>query len=354
MTIAADNPQHDSAPVDQSENRPPAAWLAELEAHIWAMHPTVLASLVSLARAGTPLETAIERVAPETLRKGRPPAIRGGIAKVNLKGVLMPGGGLMGMLFGLGDPLQEFRKGLQDALASPDVGAVIIEVDSPGGSTDFIPEAAAEVRAAAGGAKPIVAHVNTMAASAAYWIASQADEIVATPSGLAGSIGVFSTHRDASKMYDEMGVKTTLISAGKYKVEANPFEPLSADARAHIQEDVNYFYDLFTADVARGRGVDQQAVVDGYGEGRVLPARAAKSAKLIDRVETLGETVARLSSRSRTPATTSAEADAGADPTVKAEADEAGANEEQAHLLARLEGTGLLQDHAWDKMQPAS
>lgn len=341
-----------------AEGKAPAAWLAEMEAHVWAMHPQVLSTLILLARAGTPADAALEAASPEALRRGRPPSIRGSIAKVNLKGVLSPGGGsLLGMLFGLGNPLDDFRESFAAAMADPNVGHVLIDIDSPGGVTDLIPEAAAEMRdLRASSGKGVTAFVNTMSASAAYWLASQADEIVVTPSGMTGSIGVYAAHRDVSKMQDELGIKTTLIKAGKFKTEGNPFEPLSQEALDHIQSDVNYFYDLFTADVAKGRGVDQQAVIDGYGQGRVLPAKDAKSAGLVDRIETLSETVARLSSRAKAPAlTTAAEADAGAENTVTAEAD-AGADTltEQALHMARLEGLSILQDRAASKMQPDS
>lgn len=354
--------QNTNEPVPQNESqesdRAPAAWLAELESHIWAIRPEVLGSLVRLARAGTPAETAIQAVDTEAVRRrGRPPNIKGNIGKVNLKGILMPGGGsLLAMLFGLPSPLEAFQMGFMEAMGDDEIGAILIDVDSPGGVTDGIPEAAKMVRDARGKGKPIVAHVNTMACSAAYWIAAQADEIVSSPSGISGSIGVYAAHRDVSKMMDEAGIKTTLISAGKYKVTGNPFEPLSDEARDQIQEDVDYFYDLFTKEVALGREVKQSEIKAGYGEGRALPAEPAKAAKLVDRVETLVETVGRMSSRSRPSLAPSADADAGADPTVNdAEAD-AGADEsdEHAHLLARLEGHALLQDRAAEKMQPAA
>jgi ClpP class serine protease len=78
--------------------------------------------------------------------------------------------------------------------------------------TDGIPELAAEIRAARG-KKPIVAVANYRAASAAYWLGSQADEFVASPSADVGSIGVFAAHEDVSGMQEKLGVKTTLISA---------------------------------------------------------------------------------------------------------------------------------------------
>ena len=282
---------------DKAKNgEQPGTWLGEIEGHLWAMRPEALSTLLQLAASGQ-LSARMEAEVEAARRRGRPSAISGGVATVSLKGVLAPVGGLLAMLFGLENPLDTFRAGMREAIADPDVGAIVIEIDSPGGVVDGIPEAAAELRALRG-TKPIVAHANTLAASAAYWMAAQADEVVVTPSGAIGSIGVYATHRDMSGALKMMGVETTLISAGKFKTDGSPFQPLSDQAREHIQEDVDHFYSMFTADVAKGRGVKQSDVKGGYGEGRVLNAKAALAAHLVDRVETMGETIARLGSRS--------------------------------------------------------
>lgn len=274
-----------------------SAWLAEIEGHLWAMRPEALHILCAHAASGH-IPVSAEQIEAARSR-GRPRSIHGGVARVPLKGVLMPLGGFLALLFGDYNPLDSFLSSLHEAHGDDEVGAIVIEVDSPGGVVDGIPEAAAAVRALRGQGKPIIAVANTLAASAAYWIASQADEVVVTPSGAVGSIGVYATHRNMSGALEMMGVETTLISAGKFKTEGNPYEPLSDDAKEAIQQDVDDFYGMFVADVAKGRGAKATEVKGGYGEGRVLNAKRALSDKLVDRVETLGETVARLSSRSR-------------------------------------------------------
>jgi signal peptide peptidase SppA len=307
--------------ADENKQEPPGAWLAEIEGHLWAMRPESLQSLVQLAAAGHLGVTMTAEAVEAARTRGRPRAISGGVARVPLKGVLAPMGGLFAMLFGDFNPLDAFRSAMHEAMADNDVGAIVVEVDSPGGVVDGIPEIAAELRALRG-SKPIIAVSNTMAASAAYWIASQADEVVVTPSGAVGSIGVYATHRDVSGAMKLMGVETTLISAGKYKTDGNPWEPLSDSAREAIQADVDDFYSMFVADVAKGRGASVKDVKSGYGEGRVLNARRALEAKLVDRVETVNETVARLSSRSR-GGIARAEAEAGAREIEAAAAAEA-------------------------------
>jgi signal peptide peptidase SppA len=194
--------------------------------------------------------------------------------------------------------VQRFTGAFRAALADPDVASIVIDVDSPGGQVDAVEELSTEIFKARG-TKPITAVVNTMAASAAYWIATAADEMVVTPSGGVGSIGVFAMHEDISEMAAMQGVKVSLISAGKYKVEANPFEPLTDEAREAIQQRVDEYYGMFVSAVARNRGVSRSAVRGGYGEGRMVGAKEAVASGMADRVGTLDETISKLASGRR-------------------------------------------------------
>jgi signal peptide peptidase SppA len=344
---------------DKQEFTPGAA-LAELEGHVWALRPEVFGQLVSLAQAGRLVESfradaahvedmvviTAEELEVEAARRGRPKTIQGGIARIPLKGVLMPVGGILAMLFGIPDPITMFRGRLQQALEDPDIGGVVMDIDSPGGVVDQIPELAAEIREAAK-SKPITAIANVQAASAAYWLGSQASEFVVTPSGDAGSIGVYATHQDLSGRAEQLGVKVTLVSAGKYKTEGNPYEALGDEARAHIQEDVDTYYDMFTTDVALGRSaatsekVKKSDVVNGYGEGRSLTAKAAVEAKIADRVESIGGMTVRLLSRSRDPLALAAEAEAGAALANDEEAEADAGAEDRAREKERA-GAGLF------------
>jgi capsid assembly protease len=179
------------------------------------------------------------------------------------------------------------------AMDDTDVSAIVLEWDSPGGAALGLTEAHADLRAMRG-RKPLLSHVNHMAASAAYWLATATDAISVSPSGEVGSIGVFTAHRDLSGAYERAGVKTTLISAGKFKTEGNPYSPLSAEALAATQERVNEIYSLFVADVARGRGRNQAEVRDGFGEGRMVSAKRAVKLGMADQTETLNAAISRL------------------------------------------------------------
>jgi signal peptide peptidase SppA len=164
---------------------------------------------------------------------------------------------------------------------------------SPGGVVTGTDELSSQIFAARG-TKPIIAHVNGYAASAAYWIASAADEIVVTSSGQVGSIGVIGVHDDVSAALEKMGVKKTIISSGKYKAEGSPFGPLSDEARTHRQQEADAYYDDFVRAVARNRNVSLSAVRDGFGQGRMVRAEAAIAEGMADRIATLDETIARF------------------------------------------------------------
>ena len=178
------------------------------------------------------------------------------------------------------------------AMASRQVDAVVFDVDSPGGTVSGVPELAARL-AAARGLKPMIAVANSLMASAAYWLASAADEVLITPSGEAGSIGVYTTHEDWSKALEQDGINVTAISAGRRKLEGAPWLPLSEEAAANLRERVDEVYEWFVKAVAANRGASQKAVCEGYGEGAVLGAEQAVKANLADRIGTLEDAIQR-------------------------------------------------------------
>ncbi len=253
----------------------------------WAMLPTHLAALVEIVERRAAAATLTADEIQERITAG--PGLKssyaeGDVAVLPIYGAVVPRANLFTDISGA-TSLQRFQAALRQAAADPTIAAILLDVNSPGGCVDLVPETAADIRAARG-QKPVVAVCNTMAASAAYWLACQADEVVITPSGSAGSIGVFLAHDDVSAAMEMEGVKTTLIAAGRYKVEGNCYEPLTDEARQTLEGLVRDFYGMFTADVAKGRGVTAADVRGGFGEGRLLYGKAAVAAGLADRVDT--------------------------------------------------------------------
>jgi capsid assembly protease len=197
---------------------------------------------------------------------------------------------------GAGTSIQKLQGQFRQALDDPDCKAIVLDVDSPGGSVEGVMELASEIYAARK-QKPITAVCNSMACSAAYWLASAASEVVCTPSGQCGSIGVYMMHQDESEALKKDGVKITVIKAGKYKTEGNPSEPLSQEAYDAFLGKVNDYYGMFVKAVAQYRGVSQNAVREGYGQGRSLLAANAVKENLADRIgpldDVLGEALGR-------------------------------------------------------------
>ena len=199
---------------------------------------------------------------------------------------------------GINTSTETLGQRIKDAVNDQAIGAIVLDIDSPGGSVYGVAELADQIYAARE-SKPVIASVNSLSASAAYWIASAASEIVITPGGEAGSIGVYAAHKDMSAQLEQAGVKVTLISAGQYKTEGNPFEPLSDEAREAIQASVNQYYNAFTAGVARNRGVKHNAVLTGYGQGRTLGAEQAIREGLADRIGTFADVIDGLRSNTK-------------------------------------------------------
>lgn len=187
----------------------------------------------------------------------------------------------------------EISAALKQALADESVSTIVFDIDSPGGDVQGLPELHAEMLRARE-TKRTVAVANTLAASAAYWLASAAGEVVASPSAMVGSIGVLTVHEDHSQAYAADGVVPTIVSAGKYKGEVSPFGPLSEEARATLQARVDAFYEMFVKGVAKGRGTTAAKVRSDFGEGRVVLASDALAAGMVDRVATFDETIQRL------------------------------------------------------------
>jgi len=183
----------------------------------------------------------------------------------------------------------------------PEIKAIVIPIDSPGGGVYGVDELAAEIRASRG-AKPIVAVADSQAASAAYWIASAADRFVVTPGGDVGSIGVLGLHTDLSGAQEKAGMKTRVFSFGKYKAENNPFAPLTEESAARQQARVDAIGERFVHAVAENRRVPVATVRSGYGEGRLLNAKEALAAGMVDEIDTLDHVIERLRERPTTRA----------------------------------------------------
>ena len=218
---------------------------------------------------------------------------QGSVAVIPVFGVISQRMNLMSAMSG-GTSTEVLTKQIREAAADPNISAIVMNMDTPGGTVSGVTEAHSAIMDARN-KKPIVAAVNAMSGSAGLWLMSAATEITITPSGSAGSLGVYAMHVDDSAALEKEGVKVTYVAAGKFKTEGNPHEPLGDEAKAYLQEHVEEAYAMFVADVAKGRGLSIKDVKENFGQGRMLNAQAAKAAGMIDKIETFEQTLARVS-----------------------------------------------------------
>jgi len=293
----------------------PSLLVAECLTTPWALMPDrlhALASILTRWSSGISADTdtlkriEADRAARDARRQTRSTQSTGNIAVLPLYGVITQRGNMVNDLSGPGSTsTEQFSSVLRELIADESVSQILIDIDSPGGSVYGVAELAEEIFFARS-TKPVIAIANSLAASAAYWIGSAASEFYITPGGEVGSIGVWQAHQDFSRALEEAGVKTTLICAGKFKVEGNPYHPLDPDAQAFMQSRVDDYYAAFTKAVARGRGVPIGEVRDGMGQGRVFGAEAALSQRMVDGIATFDDVLKKMrrvaAQQSRPPA----------------------------------------------------
>ena len=217
----------------------------------------------------------------------------GSVAVIPMTGIISHRMSMMDEISGGGGgSTQALTAAFRQALEDGNCKAIVFDVDSPGGSVEGVMELAQEIYEARK-TKPITAVCNAMACSAAYWLASAASDLVVTPSGQCGSIGVYMLTQDVSKALEQEGVKINLIKYGKYKAEGHPSQPLSDEAQAYLQSQVDSMGAMFIKAVAQHRGVSQAAAKENFGQGRSLLAADAVKAGLADRTGTLDDVLAK-------------------------------------------------------------
>lgn len=187
----------------------------------------------------------------------------------------------------------QISRALDALLASADVGAIVLHVDSPGGNSYGVSELSEKIFNARA-QKPIYACADSMAASAAFWLATSASTFVATPGGDVGSVGVYCMHVDQSAALEQEGLKVTLVKAGEYKAELAGIAPLTEAARANLQDSVDYTYDQFVDGLARNRDTTAAKVKASFGKGRLVNPEQAVKAGMCDRVMTFEQLMQKL------------------------------------------------------------
>lgn len=231
-------------------------------------------------------QAAKEKAAEGTLY----PVTKEGVALIELRGTLMKQVSSMS----LNTSTVQARRQIRAAQQDPEVKAILLRVESPGGSANGTKELADDVAAAAK-LKPVWSYIEDIGASAAYWIAASASKVFANSTALVGSIGTYMVVRDSSGLAAAEGVKVHIVHAGKFKGAGHPGTEVTSEHLAYIQEIVDGTNAFFVQGVAAGRQFSPERA-QSLSDGRVHLAAAALQLGLIDGVQTLEQTVAQLSS----------------------------------------------------------
>lgn len=247
--------------------------------------------------------TALAPIEPEADPPPRTAITVERIAVVSVIGTLVSRSGYLDAASGLSS-YAEIGEAIAAAMADPTVDGVVLDVDSAGGEVGGLYDLVEHIGAIkAASAKPLWAVANESALSAAYAIASAADRVYVTRTGEIGSVGVVAAHVDESGADAKAGLAWTFVFAGERKVDGNAHAPLSEQARAALQADIDRLYAELCALVAANRGLTSE-VVRGT-QAAVYRGELAVRAGLADRVGTLDVAIAEMTTelgRSAIPA----------------------------------------------------
>lgn len=285
----------------------------------WAILPVILKQAVSSIRAGMwegiasnvskPRGTA-RAVADQQRMVATPvidPATAGddypdimylrtetGVALLEMTGGMMKGRSKFG-----GVSTVDQRKYIRAAAQDPQVGSILLIIDSPGGTVSGTQSLADEVRAA-DAVKPVLAHFEDMGASAAYWVGSQARRVSANRSAMVGSLGTFGVIEDSSGKAAAEGVVVHVLSTGPHKGAFAEGAPVTKEQLAEYQRIIDQLNEQFIQAVAGGRRMSDEKTRALF-DGRVHVAPSAKELGLLDAIEGLDAALAEASRLAQPP-----------------------------------------------------
>ena len=259
-TESVPNPPSPMPKASQKKKRNKVIWAA-LAVFLGVM---LLVAVLFAAAIGTP--------------SGNPVSTSGKIAVIHINGHMYTGDYPYGTGYAGSDSICRHIRAAAD---NSSIKAIVLRIDSPGGSGSCSQEINEEIRRAQEMGKPVVTSMGDYAASAAYYVASQTDYIYATPSTTTGAIGVYSVHYDLSAAYNEAGINVTIMKSGEMKDMGAEFRPMTNEEKKYEQKLINDMHNLFIDDVAKGRNMSRADVLV-LADGRSYTGKDAKENGLID------------------------------------------------------------------------
>ena len=232
-----------------------------------SVHQSIQASLTSILN-GDPLKDYEQEDEEYEFKHGA-------TAIIPISGILGKHLSLIESAFG-GIDVDSISLNLDAAIADDSVDTIILYIDSAGGTVTGIYELGEKI-ARASQSKTVIAYTDSLMASAAYWLGSQATSLYCSTSAELGSIGCYICLLDESEMMQQEGIKINAISAGEYKLAGASFKPLTEDERQMFQDDIDYWYDLFKKAVLSKRTLN-----DSTMQGQTYSGEKAVELNLAD------------------------------------------------------------------------
>lgn len=212
------------------------------------------------------------------------------VALIRVSGVIMSGRSESGLFGGTSAGSDDLIEQLERARKNDDVKAIVLRINSPGGSPAASEEVYNEIKRVRAAHKVVYTSMADVAASGGYYIASASDRIYADASTLTGSIGVIWDITDMSGLYKKIGFNPQVVKSGKFKDIGSPNRPLTPEERALLQGIVMDTYGQFVKAVSDGRKIPV-ADVKKIADGRVFTGSQAIKVKLVDKLGGMRETV---------------------------------------------------------------
>jgi len=274
-------------------DRPAVRIRTALLAQPWLMQPTMLTTMLGIADRENLSPEAVAAQLGRPLDNSHAISVRDGVAVIPIDGPIFRYADMFTEVSG-GVTIAQLATDLNQALTDPLITSIVLAVDSPGGEVNGVAEFADMVYAARQ-RKPICAYIGGLGASAAYWIASAASEVVCDSAALVGSIGVVMAVPDPTA---KPAKAIEFVSSQSPHKRPNP---ATEAGKAKIQGMVDAVAAVFVAAVARNRGVSAETVLADFGQGDVLVGQAAVDAGLVDRLGSFEGVIAGLQQEARNP-----------------------------------------------------
>ena len=254
----------------------------------WAITETALHTILEVAARENESPEAVAAKLGRELQNTYNVTMRDGVAIIPVTGPLFRYANIFTSISGASS-YELIAKDFIASLENPQIKAIILDIDSPGGEVNGVAELASMIFDARG-TKPIIAYASGDAASGAYWVASAADEIVVSETSALGSIGVVGIYRGKS---DKESVASVEIVSSQSPHKR--LDPLSNEGKAKLQHRIDSMADVFISSVARNRNITAEDVQSNFGGGDVMIGGLAVNAGLADRIGSLERLITELS-----------------------------------------------------------